>query len=477
MSTSNTNTAEVLGANGNENPSQVEDLKEDQLDAWNGIVKFLHDSEEMEYLLSGSGGSGKSFLLGALISAFNGPGVYVTATTHKAKRVLKGQIQSRNLPPIGTIHSLCGLTLKNNHDTGERDLVWGRGTGENSLRIASGLEHPLIVVDEASMIGGALLKKIRAFADKKDADVIFVGDWCQLPPVKEGGRSKIFNEVEGISQLTGQHRQTAGSALHSLAQTCRQALEGIVRLPPIVASADGSIERIASPSEFNHAFLDCIAAKEDAIFLAWNNKRVQAMNYAAHDIVWGGKDVPPQPGECMVSNTDVTISVKDEDTCRYVNKVVVRNSDICTVTTVQEGVEEDIEGYYISGYSIDSDKPFDVFVPKNYNDINKVIKEKFALGMEANAARDAEKSQNGESFQWRVLVRAAKSAWRKKFRAEELFADLRYPYASTIHKAQGSQWDTVFFDQGSLAGNRNAYEKKQLTYVAVSRPKNKLVVI
>ena len=53
----------------------------------------------------------------------------------------------------------------------------------------------------------------------------------------------------------------------------------------------------------------------------------------------------------------------------------------------------------------------------------------------------------------------------------DMFADVQYIYASTIHKLQGSTYETAYIDLFSLVNNSymSMSEKYRLVYVAVTR--------
>ena len=52
--------------------------------------------------------------------------------------------------------------------------------------------------------------------------------------------------------------------------------------------------------------------------------------------------------------------------------------------------------------------------------------------------------------------------------------DLRFPYASTIHKAQGSTFDEVLIDLGSFRVCDDPDVAARLLYVAISRAKHRV---
>ena len=63
-----------------------------------------------------------------------------------------------------------------------------------------------------------------------------------------------------------------------------------------------------------------------------------------------------------------------------------------------------------------------------------------------------------------------KSLWIKWYDFKALYnPDLNYSYASTIHKAQGSQWKYVFVDIDNIRFNDKPDERVRMEYTAVSR--------
>jgi exodeoxyribonuclease-5 len=68
------------------------------------------------------------------------------------------------------------------------------------------------------------------------------------------------------------------------------------------------------------------------------------------------------------------------------------------------------------------------------------------------------------------------SKWERYYELRERFARVDYAYASTVHKAQGSTFDTVFVDRRDLQACRGE-ERRALLYVAVTRPARRLALL
>ena len=64
--------------------------------------------------------------------------------------------------------------------------------------------------------------------------------------------------------------------------------------------------------------------------------------------------------------------------------------------------------------------------------------------------------------------------WKKFWDHKDLFHDVKYAYALTTHRAQGSTYENVWVDYQDILLNRNRREAFQCLYVASSRPTKRL---
>ena len=67
-------------------------------------------------------------------------------------------------------------------------------------------------------------------------------------------------------------------------------------------------------------------------------------------------------------------------------------------------------------------------------------------------------------------ARANPKLWKKFWALKELFHEIKYAYAITAHRSQGSTYEQVFVDYQDILYNRNRKEAFQCLYVACSRP-------
>ena len=63
------------------------------------------------------------------------------------------------------------------------------------------------------------------------------------------------------------------------------------------------------------------------------------------------------------------------------------------------------------------------------------------------------------------------------FSLSTLFHDLRYAYALTVHKSQGSSFEQVYVDVRNIGVNRSALERNKLCYVALTRAQKRVFIL
>lgn len=137
--------------------------------------------------LSGAAGTGKSFALNSLAAFLDKNNVMVgmTATTGVAAFNIKGQ----------TIHSWAGIGLGEDSST---ELV--SKVKNNKILMEKIIETHTLVIDEISMLKADLLDKLDNFFKLirfsrepfGGLQLIFCGDFLQLPPVWQGDEDKDF---------------------------------------------------------------------------------------------------------------------------------------------------------------------------------------------------------------------------------------------------------------------------------------------
>ena len=157
----------------------MDTLNEEQREAYEALC----DGDNI--FLTGPGGTGKSYFIGAIVKAFTGRDkrVAVTAMTGCAAVLLSESANVR----ARTIHSWAGIGL--GRET-VQELTYK--INRNGRAKKNWMTTDLLIIDEISMMTPSLLeklneigKKVRRNATKPFGGIqlLFVGDFFQLPPV------------------------------------------------------------------------------------------------------------------------------------------------------------------------------------------------------------------------------------------------------------------------------------------------------
>lgn len=410
--------------------------------ACDAFRRFLQEDDEKEFLLSGSAGTGKSFLVKYMVditadeyrlirlidpAAINYRFQFA-ATTNKAAGVLTGLNRKEKAL---TIHKTLGLIVWKNFKTGESKLKQGKR--------AKNLNETILVIDEASMINRELLDIIRETTKKmRNCKILYVGDKYQLPPVKEQPCS-LFDGLKERHYLTEIQRQALDSPIIGFAHHFREILDD-PKLPwPKVPHDGENIIQYNTRDEFNgaikRAFHDAehnpnrdVAAVKA---LAWKNATVRDFSQMIRSHLGYEDDF------CIGETVQCNHALKEPDG----NQMLAATDSYWTIDGIKPAMDDGIEGYTLTLVPHDLDySPFRVFQPRNWVEAGRLKKEY-----------------------------TQKKDWPNKFRIEETWADMRPVYAQTVHKSQGSTYDEVFIDVGDIGLNGKWYEVARLMYVAITR--------
>jgi len=421
-------------------------LTKDQEKANNAFLDFLV-SDDNFFVIQGAAGTGKSFLVRYLLETFYSRyksyclllqkevqsfDIKITATTNKAVSVLedflKDFLDSRPDIQIKTIYSLLGLRVQNDRSTGKTVLVFNQNNVPQYITENGVI--PLIFVDEYSFFGEDLQEIVESVLVKgAKAKIVYIGDKYQLAPVGQAycAVDKLTCTKVELDEIV----RNSGHILYTGTQFRRSVETGL--FVPIqynrqdVVHMKGPEFQKAVEASFGDPDWDPSKSK----LLAWTNERVLAYN--KH--IRGFLHLPErfQAGETAITNEYITGS-------RSYHKSV--DSEV-RITRVNN---HPVDQYGVQGYMVELDHNHVGFLPNNYQDAKNLLK------------------------------RLAKEKdWKKYFEIKETWLDLRPVYASSIHKAQGSTYETVFLDLADIGKNWNAQDVARLLYVGVTRASKKVV--
>lgn len=431
-------------------------LSPDQKVIADNFIEFLTSPDHKEMIITGHGGCGKSFLISFLSNIVLKEyydlckmlnlepvihSVELTATTNKAAAVLAENIQQS----VNTIHSLLGLQIYEDYQTGEVKL--------SLKKDATIKKNMLIFIDEASMIDRSLLKLIRTRT--QNCKIVYVGDAKQLAPVKEntcpamikGGNTLFY-------KLTTNIRSAGQPAILALCQQLRDTVEtGEFKPIQLVPGVIDQLEGKEAEDEIKRVFGTSL--NPDTRIIAFSNKRVIEFNNYIRELRKLPENITKY--ENLVVNTpNVTSS----------NNFLYSEQEI---TICNEPREDKITHLTIANMK-------GLFLP----DIE------FEIVTDLCEVRDAHTKQSlgmvhiprNMEHVFNILKYFQKTKqWAVYFTLKELLCDIRPKDACTIHKIQGSTVDTIYIDAEDISKCRFTNMVARLLYVACSRAKNRIVFL
>jgi len=421
----------------------------------------IKNYEQPIKFIIGFAGSGKSTRL----SSDADDTTLVLVPTHKAADVLI----NKGVKNVFTIHSVLKLvpTLNQNFRRGQR-MQRLQKMGSVDL---SDIDN--IFIDEYSMISYEILDMLLNILPEHTKVTIF-GDSYQLPPI-DGAPIEADFFTDDIENLTTQYRADAP-----------EVIETFMRFKGYL---DGTGEKnLKLNPAIKAGTLDGFNPKTDRI-LAFTNEKVLELNR----LVSNNQEI--QSGDAILVNGIDGFYVSDED-CgaltifpKCISKGKLMDEESLNLTSVSTLI--DIEKYNtnLTGYDIGkiriNDKDYIIYFDKDHyastSKLKREVEELQALVINTHSLGDDVHiptwCKNNKDAKY---VRERGIAWNKYISHTNLVFDMRRPYATTVHKAQGSEFHTVYIAHSDIKKSikNNYYDTyARLMYVALSRAIKKVIII
>ena len=407
------------------------------------LVEFCtSESDKTEYMaLCAPAGCGKTTTIGAVIEGIRAVKqmldtllpeeekpknsilsnkIILSATTNKAA----AELSSKAPIHASTIHSVLGLTLKPDFNTGVDRII------DNSRNV---LKNCVVFIDESSMIDGTLLKFIETKMNR--SKVVFIMDEKQLLAVGAKGVPALQKAGANILTLSNIMRQNSDSHIIKVGSMLRKAIDGhplTTHLPDgkdIVACTDEEFKE-----QVDRVFTNPDYKLTDGRILCWTNSMVHKYNRYVRKLRYGSDE--PRKFETLITRKPIL-----SNSNKYVHFV----EEVVKVLDIEETEFNQVEAYDITLLNSHAK----VLQPKNPDVVKALLKD---------AAARCKASGN----------------WQQYYMIRDTFADLRPVYAGTVHTSQGSTYDEVFIDIGDLSKCKKREELLRLLYVAFTRARTKV---
>jgi len=427
-------------------------------------------SQDIHFVV-GHAGTGKSTRLVEEVNKLQSSTIVLTPT-HKAKDVL----EAKGLKNVFTIHSVLKLvpTLDMNfRKKGKLQRLVKMG----AVDLAS---IDTIVIDEYSMIPTHILDLLLDLLPSK-ARVTIYGDGYQLEPVDgDPIDPHWYTDENKVETLITQYRAEAPEVVETFTRFVEYLSGGADDLRINKAIKQGSIEG------FNPA-TDRALAYTNAETIKINNTIAESLNLPKEisigeqvsinglmgtlvDELPAGQDFSLTIYPACVSKGRLLEGSKleskldkiEHDMNKFNQQIVDGTMHLIEIEGVAYSFWGDLNHYA-------NDKAY----KEEVEDCQLTLIKEYELDEDIDLKDWCRMNKNQHT-------KNRGRAWATYLSHQNLTFDLRRPFATTIHKAQGSEFDTVYIAQDDIkksirGGNYTQYAR--LMYVALSRAIKKVVII
>ena len=477
-------------------------LNDGQTELLNQLGRFLNNNEESVFLLRGYAGTGKTFITKGLTEYFDaiGRNYVLAAPTGKASKVIANKTNS----PAYTVHKI----IYSFDDIAEyrEDDIDGTETFKfyANLRVNEHSVDTVYIVDEASMVSdiyqeaeffrfgsGHLLTDFLKYVNLDHNDhkkkVIFIGDNAQLPPVgmKDSPAlnavylSDKHNVCSTGFELTEVVRQKSESGVLKNAIQLRKALQARVFNQLDIDLNHSDMDEVSHQNLLTRYLESCgNKINGEAIVIAHSNADVASYNRRIRQHFF--------PGQEEVMPGDKVMAVANSNTYG----ILISNGDFGLIRKVFGNQEK--RTITLKRKVSDSGKVEEILVPLAFRDVEIGFRDIEGVPhfFKAKILEDllASREPNFSSDQTKALyldfcirnnhLPSKSLEFKNSLKSDPYFNALRlkYGYAITCHKAQGSEWNHVFLHCKSHQSQLSA-EYFRWFYTAITRTSKKLYLL
>lgn len=466
------------------------------------IERFLASKTESVFLLKGYAGTGKTFITKGLTEYFRaiGRNYVLAAPTGKASKVIARKTQSPAYTLHKTIYSFDDIAEYRDQDTdGTETFKFYAQLAVNSLSADT-----VYIVDEASMVAdiyqeaeffrfgtGYLLADFLKFVNLDHNDhskkVIFIGDDAQLPPVGMNfspalDADYLFRHHHARAtgyELSEVVRQRSASGVIANALPLRRSLEAKVFNRLTVDFDYPDVEKVEHQALLQR-YLESCGGKinGESIVIAHSNSDVGDYNRQIREHFFPGcAEVTAGDKVMAVANSDaygMFISNGDFGVIRRVLGAAEKRTVTLKRKNPDSGLLEEIpvsllfKDVVVGFRELDGSPRF--FQAKIIEDL--LYSKEPALSSDQNKALYLDFCIRNPG------LKRKSTEFKHALKADPYFNALRlkFGYAITCHKAQGSEWNNVFVKCKSHQSQLTADYFRWL-YTAITRTARNLYLL
>lgn len=468
----------------------------------NELAGFLVSNDECVFLLKGYAGTGKTFITKGLTEYFSAVGrnFVLAAPTGKASKVIAKKTQSTAYTIHKTIYSLKDIVEYRDNDL----------DGSETYKFYAQLtinETPLdtvFIVDESSMISdiynedeffrfgsGHLLRDFFKFVNfdcnNHRRKIIFIGDDAQLPPIgmnfspalDENYLYREYGVKSNTCELIEVVRQKSDSGVVNNSIKLRESLKRNTFNKLVVGFGYPDLEKVLYEDLLNR-YLDSCGNKinGESIVIAHSNADVAAYNHLIRKNFFPGAD--------KIICGDKVMAASNSNAYGF----FISNGDFGLVKGVFDNVEH--RKVTLRRKSKESEKIEEVTITlvfrtilvgfKNLEGIPKFFEAKIIENLlyseYPRLSPDESKALYLDFCIRHPELKSGDLDFKETLKSDPYFNALRlkFGYAITCHKAQGSEWNHVFVKCKTHQGQLSA-DYFRWFYTAITRTSAKLYLL
>ena len=480
------------------------------------LKTFLSDNKQKVFLLKGYAGTGKTFITKGLTEYFTsiGKSYILAAPTGKAAKVIKEKTQNEAFTIHKTIYSYKDIKeyKVDNIDGSETfKFYFNLANNDNSTQT-------VYIIDEASMISDVeqegeffrfgsgklltdLLEYINFDHNNHNKKIIFIGDNAQLPPIgmkfspalDEEYLKKEFNTPAVSFELTEVVRQSNDSGILENSIKLRESIQKN-QFNQLDFNLNYMDVKHTEHEDFLGLYLKSCEGKINgkSMIIAHSNTVVDEYNSQIRKHFFPNKD--------FLCPGDKVMSIANNNTFG----VFIYNGDFGLVRKVHHEIEK--REVFLKYKFTDDEKPTIIKVPLQFRKVeigfnsignkayffecyilenilypNIIYKNTTFCSYKQKDIKSIETKALYVDFTNRARERGLKAnteEFKQAIKSDQYFncLKIKFGYAITCHKAQGSEWNNVFVN---CKTHENVLSKAYFRwlYTAITRASKKLYTL
>ena len=479
-----------------------DDLTDGQNELVDRLASFLDSKDDLVFLVKGYAGTGKTFITRGITEYFRAVGrnFVLAAPTGKASKVLTQKTQCTAYTIHKSIYSFEDIAeyREDNLDGSQTYKYYFQLLG-NDCSVDT-----VFIIDEASMVSdvyneeeffrfgsGHLLQDFFKFVNLDHNDhkkkVIFIGDNAQLPPVGMAfspalDEKYLYREhnIKSVSfELTEVVRQKADSGVIHNSKKLRKSLNDGIFNQLTIDFGYPDVEEVSHEKTMNN-YLESCGGKinDESIVIAHTNAEVAAYNRRIRKYFF--------PNLSEITHGDKVMVVSNSNAYGF----FIYNGDFCITKEILSSTEcrditlrsKDKESNKVKELTI-SLKFREVLIEfKEFNDKVHLVKVKIIENLlysdYPKLSSDERKALYIDFCIRHPQLKPNSLEFKETLKSDPYFNALRvkFGYAITCHKSQGSEWNHVFVDCKTHLQKACADYFRWL-YTAMTRTSNKLYLM